>query len=140
MNSRSLKELGFKRIGKWRLENGELEYSIEDGFKEKAGIYAFVLSSPFGRLKGESDILYIGKSDKRFETRFDGYKNPGCTQRTNKRINQKLKNLLEFTPNCEVFIYVCVFEHRWVLNDSERKLLEIYESEHYELPPFNRSG
>ncbi len=94
------------------------------------GIYVMRINESFGRLRGSSDILYIGKTTSSIRQRLAGYLNPGSTQRTNIRIN----NMLERYP----------IEIAWFLTDNpsqlETTLLEQYFEEHDEQPPFNYQG
>ncbi len=60
----------------------------------KTGVYIFRKKNGqcFGRLQGESDILYVGctESKKGLRQRLNYYLKPGPTQWTNRRINQLL--------------------------------------------------
>ena len=84
-------------------------------------------AKPFGRLRGYSDILYIGSSEASLKRRLRFYFHPGPTQRTSIRINRMLK-----TYEAEV---------SWIQNEEpktlETKLINTYFEEHDELPPFN---
>ena len=94
----------------------------------RKGVYIFRnQQGSFGRLKGESDILYIGSTTNTLRQRMYQYLHPGPTQKTNIRINHMLSKY-----NVEV---------NWILNDTPRilesQLLQSYFSQHDELPPFN---
>jgi len=98
------------------------------------GVYIIRTDKSFGRLKGSSDILYIGKTNAKggFKTRMKQYFNPGPSQLTNIRI----KN---FLSNNRVFMEISFLKN----NDPEsleRDLLKKYVEEHLELPPFNRNS
>jgi hypothetical protein len=87
----------------------------------------------FGRLRGKSDIIYIGKTEGQngIKGRLANYfRKPGKTQWT----NQRIYNLVQ-RYNWEV---------SWCLTekpqDLERILLKKYEEEHDELPPLNRAS
>ncbi len=83
----------------------------------------------FGRLRGTSDIAYIGRSDKSLRERLWQYLRPGRTQFTNLRVNQLMKQydfevawLEDPTPN--------IHEHNLQLQ---------YVKDHDELPPLNHA-
>lgn len=137
MNSENLRERGFEIYGEWKLsDTGKLELIGRDGVLEGKGVYAFILCEEFGRLQGRSDILYIGRA-KKFETRLDRYSsNPDKSQITNRRVGDFLVRLLE--EGYRIHVYFKVLNDDDDIGREERKLLEQYECEHYELPPFNR--
>lgn len=84
----------------------------------------------FGRLKGKSDILYIGSAKKSLRNRVRFYFKPGPSQKTNIRINSMLN---------KYSIDIAVIPD----NDPvqlESKLLIQYFNEHDEQPPFNFQG
>lgn len=110
-------------------KEGILERSTLD-----IGVYIIRTDKSFGRLKGSSDILYIGKTNTKggFKTRMKQYFNPGPSQLTNIRINN-------FLNNNHVFMEILFLKD----NDPEsleRDLLKKYMEEHLELPPFNRNS
>ena len=94
------------------------------------GIYIMRLGKHFGRLRGTSDILYIGSTTSSIRQRLGGYFNPGPTQRTNIRINKMLQRY--------------TIQVAWHETENpkklETKLLEKYFKEHDEQPPFNYQG
>lgn len=79
MDSKNLQKEGFER---WVSFNN-LEPNNIPG---KKGTYLFVLDSHFGRLKGKSDILYIGHSGNLKQRLLKKYKNPkvNTTKNTDK--------------------------------------------------------
>ena len=86
----------------------------------------------FGRLCGESDILYVGKTEAKggFKSRLSHYLRPSKTQWTSKRIHGMLKKYdMEFA--------CCPYDEP---KNLEHRLLNQYLSEHDELPPFNHAG
>jgi hypothetical protein len=96
------------------------------------GVYVFRKSGAqfFGRLKGDSDILYIGSTTKGLRNRLLQYLTPGPSQWTNIRLNEYAnRNPVEFS---------------FLANDEpksfEYELLIKYMSEHEELPPLNFSS
>jgi len=101
----------------------------------KPGLYAFRLSNQFfGRLLGESDLLYIGCTEKRtlrmrlneHSSAHDGGRGLGC----------QLTRLNDGGGKIEVAWRVCD-----AINEAknlESELLASYERDHAESPPFNR--
>lgn len=98
---------------------------------EESGVYVFRLDKTFGRLVGESDVLYIG-STKNLRNRLWRNYIKGRGGKTTKRIHYYLMKLR----------YLDRVEVSWVkLGDYEsleEKLREEYEKDHHELPPWNR--
>ena len=86
----------------------------------------------FGRLQGESDILYIGSTEAKrgLRQRLRSYLHLGPTQWTNKRINELAKKY-------EMEVAWCQCDEP---GNLENQLLRQYLSEHDELPPLNRAG
>lgn len=84
----------------------------------------------FGRLNGESDILYIGSSKSSLRQRLRFYFNPGPSQHTNIRINKMLN---------KYSIDVAVATNSNPV-ELESKLLIEYYIDHDEQPPFNFQG
>jgi len=98
---------------------------------QEIGVYVFRKAGAqfFGRLNGNSDILYIGSTEKDLRHRLQQYLSPGPSQWTNKRIHEYAKkNSIEVA---------------WLLCDEpknfEHDLLKQYLLEHSELPPLNAS-
>ncbi len=96
---------------------------------QEPGVYVFRLKggTTFGRLKGTSDILYIGQTENALRNRIRQYLHPGPTQWTNKRVNEFMNRyLLEFA---------------WAKDGNprakEHELLRSYLRDHDELPPLN---
>jgi excinuclease UvrABC nuclease subunit len=100
---------------------------------EQSGVYIFrhAGAKMFGRLRGESDILYIGSTESHggLKQRFSHYLHPGPTQWTNQRIHDLSKRY--------------PLEIAWFVCDNpiniENSLLKQYLSEHDELPPLNHA-
>ena len=115
---------------KLRFENWHpFESSLKYATKEN-GVYCIRLQKAICRVKGKSDIAYIGSATHEFKTRFRGYMKPGPTQRTNKRVkgfSEKYKLEVSFLVTNKPKYY-------------EGLLLEAYLADHDELPPLNRSG
>lgn len=97
------------------------------------GIYIFRIAQGkrFGRLKGESDIMYIGstKGSRGLRGRLQQYFSPGRTQWTNKRIRAMAKKYsmeIAWYPYAEA-------------GNLELQLLRRYFKDHDELPPLNNA-
>lgn len=108
------------------------ENSIRTASKDKGAYVIRAQQGKFGRLQGESDILYIGKTDAKngFKERLSHYLRPGPTQWTSRRIHEMLKKYkmqVAWCPCSEP-------------KNLEHRLLNQYLSEHDELPPFNHAG
>ena len=106
-------------------------YQLDDEGRKNApsrsGTYIIRLKGGhvFGRLKGKSDIVYMG-STVNLRRRFYQFLHP-ASQLTNQRINNLAKRY--------------DFEIAWLENDEprilEHNLLRQYLGEHDELPPLN---
>jgi len=101
------------------------------GVPEDQGVYVFRLKGGkvFGRLRGESDILYIGSTKKGLRSRIYQYLHPGPTQWTNIRVG-KLREKYQI-------------ELSWSKDRNpkaaEHNLLVRYFRDHDELPPLNHA-
>jgi len=113
----------FKGPYKIILEKGTFKFNIE-GYEDKKGIYVFILDEEFPRFKGKTDILYIGKTENTFKSRFSGYKNPSKDQRTNRKLYRYFKQLLEEKKD----IYVLLLSYE----DIKKVILENLD-EHEEI-------
>lgn len=104
--------------------------SIWDECSSIGGVYRIRKSdNPFGRLRGSSDILYIGRV-KGLRGRLQQILIPGAPHIAEPRV-RKLRNLgipLEFS-----------FHTTRLHVELEKELLAEYEREHLELPPLNHS-
>lgn len=100
-------------------------------------VYALMHEQPFGRLLGESAILYVGstgelggKSD-RCRLRIYKYPNGNHAQ----EIRRRIQALVESGIN--VMLYWWLHASKAEASKAEGRLLQQYEAEHGELPPFN---
>ena len=115
----------------WNLNPANWTLLNNDALKilpRRIGVYIFRnKNGVFGRLHGESDILYIGSTTNTIRQRINQYLHPGPTQSTNIRINKMLEKYR--------------VEVNWILTDAPRRLestlLQRYITIHDELPPFN---
>ena len=127
MNSAELESYGFIN---WYLMSGQLLSSVP----AHPGVYVMKVNQSFGRYKGNSDILYIGRTTcvkSGLRGRIRQYFHPGVTQITNIRINKLL------VSKVEIYISFIVYE---LPKELEKKLLEQYYIDHIDLPPQNRQA
>ena len=122
MDSSNLSKLGFSQwypFNKQNLKNAPPETGVY--VLRKCG------GELFGRLNGQSDILYIGSTKKSLKSRLQQYIHPGPTQWTNQRIHK-------YTKENSV-------EASWLSCNEpkslEHDLLKQYYFDHGELPPLN---
>lgn len=128
MDSREVAQI-CKGISKWYPFSKE---SLKDA-PVQHGIYIFrsAQSKPFGRLRGQSDILYIGstKGSRGLRGRLQQYFSPGHRQFTNIRIHAMAKKYameIAWCPYAEA-------------GNLELQLLRRYFEDHDELPPLNHA-
>jgi hypothetical protein len=94
---------------------------------QNACIFVVRNNGNFGRLKGLSDILYIGETNDLSRSVKEIYK-PGPSQSTNQRLNHFLTtHSMEISYTIQSVI-------------SKSNLLNSYELDHDELPPCNRTN
>jgi len=114
-----------QRLSNWR----RLTEEVVEATPPQPGVYVIRTAggTPFGRLRGQSDILYIGRS-KNLKNRIKSYLLPG-DRKTALRVAQMAERY--------------GMEVAWRLDDSpshgELLLLRQYWSDHDELPPLNHS-
>lgn len=73
-------DLGFQQVGAFYLQAEKLFLRLNN-FKNNTGTYAFVVNQ---------NIIYLGITTNSLYARMNGYKNPGPSQETNKRIKPKI--------------------------------------------------
>jgi len=125
MKSTDVQKLGFSSFQK-------LGPDMTNNIPAEPGVYVFRAADKrmIGRLKGKSDILYIGCSLKSIRRRLGFYFKPGPTQWTNIRINSLLNR----------YPVEIAYKISSAPKYEESKILLKYFEEHDELPPFNFSG
>ena len=102
------------------------------------GVYAFRVQEQFGRLKGKSNILYIGKVEqnpkrkKGIWYRLRNYRqnNKGASKRL-----KKIENAFGGKSSIEYAYEICDNPR-----ETEKALLKSYYEIHLEFPPLNRSA
>jgi hypothetical protein len=92
-----LLSIGFINVGHWDLADGNLKYHLTSHQLAKNVLYSFV---------SNGEIKYIGKTTMQLTKRMYGYQNPGPTQNTNIRVNEKIKGLLQSNQPIDIFILV----------------------------------
>lgn len=78
-------DIGFRKIGEWKLDNGGIVVALDAEADSRNILYAF---------ECENEVLYIGKTTQQLKARMYGYQNPGPTQSTNIRNNANIKECL----------------------------------------------
>jgi hypothetical protein len=123
----------FKEWKNW----GDFEPRI-DGIN---GVYAFRLKTPFGRIKGESNLLYIGMVLQNPEKN----KRPGIWHRLmNYRQNikggpeERLKTIENYLGSKSFIEYA--YEICGNPRETEKSLLGSYYRMHLEYPPVNKGS
>ena len=123
---------GFQNNGKF--------FDVVHDWKRHVGsaAYLIVLDSPFQRLSGSSDILYIGATEnvggnENSRLWSYNYPNPGSNEA---RINEYIKKLIERGKTA--FFYLCRSPPTGMsVREYEKYLLKRFREEHWELPPWN---
>jgi hypothetical protein len=96
-NLNKLQTIGFQKVGNWTLKDNTLDYSIDISNKNINFLYAFVVND---------EIKYIGKSTQTIYKRFQGYKKPGSSQKTNIKNNANLKEVLMQSQAVDIYIFI----------------------------------
>jgi hypothetical protein len=110
-----------------------LSKSDLSGIPQQSGVYRIVTKEPFGRLRGQSNIIYIGCS-------FRGIH--GLWLEIGNLLNPQRQHFYTLKPIRESGLQL---EYEYVTTpceeaeDVEYHLLDQYEQEHLELPPANRA-
>jgi excinuclease UvrABC nuclease subunit len=127
-----LLNIGFRRVGEWRLVSNKVHFVSDADVLASDVLYAFVA----GR-----DVLYVGKTTKSLKNRLYGYSNPGPSQNTNIACNKKI--LEEIVRGKAIEVYA-----RFGENSQQRiGTFQISEAAALEdaiirdlQPPWNRTG
>ena len=90
-----LLDMGFRKVGEWKLLFSEIRYELVAEEKSKNILYAF---------ESDGTILYIGKTIQPLKTRMYGYQNPGPTQSTNNKNNANLKKILSAGQSVSILV------------------------------------
>ncbi len=92
-----LENIGFIKVGEWKINDNYFSHTIEEYLTEKKMIYSFV---------SENDVLYIGKTTDFLKNRMNGYKNPHISQKTNFRVKAKIVELLNNANEVSIYILI----------------------------------
>jgi len=110
-----------------------LSKSELSGIPRHSGVYRIVTSESFGRLRGQSNIIYIGCSSKGGQ---------GLWLEIRNLLNPQRQHFYTLEPIRKSGLQL---EYQYVTTptdeaeDIEYHLLDLYEKEHLELPPANRA-
>lgn len=99
---------------------------------KQSGVYTIFHEKILTHIIGESDIVYIGKSDEDLQKRLKEYFNPGPSQETNKKINRFLR------IKGKKWILVIPVVNKAEARDFENELLKKFRNDHLTLPPLNK--
>ncbi|WP_300569108.1 hypothetical protein [Flavobacterium sp.] len=94
---KKLKNIGFIKVGEWKIIDDYFAHTIEEYLAEKKILYSFV---------SENDVLYIGKTTNYLKSRMSGYKNPHSSQKTNFRVKAKIIELLNSGNQVSIYILI----------------------------------
>ena len=89
-----LVEIGFTKVGEWKLIDGELNLILTHELTCTNCLYAFI----YGQ-----QVFYIGKTTQTLVKRLNGYLKPGVTQSTNIRNRSNIIKLLQYANVVDVY-------------------------------------
>lgn len=89
-----LEYMGFRRVGEWQLESGQLGYVLTDQANSQNILYAFALNG---------GVVYIGQTKITLKRRLYGYQHPGPKQSTNIKGNGLIKEALAASKAVEIY-------------------------------------
>lgn len=84
-HAEKLNNMGFRKCGEWRMEEGKLKCVLSDNAAAPNVLYAFI---------SEDTVLYVGKTVSSLKKRMYGYQNPVATQSTNLKGNKFIREFL----------------------------------------------
>jgi hypothetical protein len=125
--------LGFQSVGNFYFKEQKLQFSLAD-CRSDTGSYAFVVGGK---------IMYVGVTKNALYARMNGYKNPGPSQETNKRVKPKIVQAggvqIYFLSEDEIAKFKTVIQRDKIrkeiptdLSTFERFLISLFR------PPWNR--
>jgi len=129
-NLPELLKLGFKHVGDFVRKGNGIQFSMTSN-KSDRGSYAFVV---------DQGIKYVGVTKNTLYARMNGYKNPGPSQETNKRINPKIAKAgrvqIYFLPEAEIGKFTTIIRRGDIekqiptdMNTFERFLISMFRPE-----------
>ena len=110
-----------------------LSKGMLSGIPKQSGVYRILTREPFGRLRGQSDIIYIGCSSKGIQ---------GLWLEIGNLLNPHRQHFYTLEPMRKPGLqldYEYAATPAKEAEDIEYHLLDRYEQEHLELPPANRA-
>ncbi len=121
------------QIDNFSEENFRKAYNSDCAKYHQNVVYMLRSERKVARLKGESDILYIGQTEKSFRSRYSRYANKHTTTQANA---QKYQHILEAYGAISIWVsdYSRFGE---TLLKAEGQLLWWYFRNHCEYPPIN---
>jgi hypothetical protein len=129
-------DLGKRGLSSWRPFAIAAEHDLLNQLQTCCGVYAMRFTQAEPRLRGQSDIAYIGRAANRngLRGRIRQYFHPGWLQSTNLAMKERL--LKGIVLQC-----ACVpAQSREEAIDLESELLLAFEAEHGERPPYNKQA
>ncbi len=91
-----IRAIGFRQIGTWLIENGNLALRQNQMRKASPALYSFILNG---------QVMYVGKTSQLLAKRLYFYAKPGSSQSTNIRLNALLSHSLSNGNSVEIFGY-----------------------------------
>ena len=92
-----LLDIGFKRIGRWVMEQGDLSLEMDAAQDGRNVLYAFMV---------DDEVKYIGKTVRSLRARLYQYLRPGPTQSTNIRNRANILAALEAGRSVHIFALI----------------------------------
>lgn len=132
MNSSDLKQHG---VSTWAAFAHIAERALLAALPTSTGVYVILFPQAEQRLRGASDIAYIGRAGNQngIRGRVRQYFHPGHRQSTNIAMRQRICD-----PGCTLRLGFVVTDTVGTARRLESDLLLRFEREHGELPPYNR--
>ena len=90
----TLIEIGFYKVGEWRLNDGKLALDLSLEVTSANCLYAFACGQ---------QVFYIGKTTQTVQKRLNGYLRPGLTQSTNIRNHHNIVKLLQYIDSLDIY-------------------------------------
>jgi len=92
-----LLEIGFTKAGYWVLNEDRIKVILSEHESKNNVLYSFICNS---------EIKYIGKTTNKLQARMYQYQNPGPTQSTNIKVNQKIFHFLKQGISVEIYVFI----------------------------------
>jgi hypothetical protein len=129
-------DLDKRGLSSWRPFAIAAERDLLKELPTCCGTYAMRFTGAQPRLRGQSDIAYIGRATNRngLRGRFRQYFHPGWLQSTNLAMKEQLVQGVVLQCAC------LPAGSREQAIDLESELLLAFEAEHGERPPFNKQA